>query len=107
MEDFKPTKKILITTMFMLAIIFIAQLLGEQITLARNNSVYSYISSVDPDRMRDSVKALEQSTKDLSGEHKSKIQAIYYNYLGLKWLILVALSYVAACLLFKRLKAIE
>jgi len=106
-DDFKPTKKVLICTAFMLVVIFISELITSRVELSRNNTIYALLSEEDPEKLEYNVKSLETATQDIGTSQKEEIKAIYYQYLAIKWVILCAFSYVVSCLLFRRLRKIE
>lgn len=105
--DLKPSKKIIVTTLFILAAIFVAEVISNKVELLRNNAIYEFLTKENSQKFDSTVNALEDLTKGVNEEYKKPIKKILYKYLALKWSFLLAFSYLASCLLFRRLKSFE
>ena len=111
-DTFKPTKKKLIASLVFLSCIIVALWLGETIDGIMNSQVYAAMSSHaengnSTNKVEDGAKALEAIATSITEEQKNKVKEVYYQFFIIKWITYAVLSYLAACLLLKRVGSKE
>lgn len=107
-DTFKPTKKKLLATLAFLSCIIVSLWLGGKIDSIMNTQVYEVMSLSSEsgqatNKVDEGAKVLESVAASVNEEQKAKVKEIYYQYFAIKWLAYTVVSYLFACLLFKRI----